>query len=163
MGKGDLMDGQVDWWMYLLSAFTPVVMLLTLGSLKANAEQKNSTNKADKGITAPDISPLGVSITTALTQVVLGGMLYALWLGGHGLVFWLIDKPLHISAYFYKPPLVAYWFPYLFGLFFIIYRVLIAPKISQMRIKTIMHGLISLGFVAACYMVMITYLKWLAI
>lgn len=155
------MNGQAQWWMYLLNAFTPVIAFLALVSIKASKEKDNLSVKGAKGISPPEMSPLMSSLATALTQVVMGGILYALWLGGHWLVFWFLDKPLNINGYFYKPALVIYWYPYLFGLFCLYYFTLLEPKISQERIKNIMYRVFYLGFLLAFYMVIITYLKWL--
>lgn len=157
------MSGQAEWWMYVLNAFTPVIALLALVSIKTNKEKDSPSVKTANRITAPEMSPLVSSLATALTQVVMSSILYAMWLGGHWLVFWFLDKPLNINAYFYKPALIIYWYPYLFGLFCMLYWLLIEPKISQERIKNIMYCVFYLGFLLAFYMVIITYVKWLAI
>lgn len=149
----------IPWWMYALNAFTPFITIIMLAQLKAK-QPKDAAGQEQANVTEP-LPPLASFIAGLLTQVIMAAFMYAFWLGGHWLVFWCLNKPLYIDAYFYKPPLVVYWFPYLFGLFFISYCSLIEPKLTSLRIKTLMNTLNYLAFAASLYMVFVTYLKWL--
>ena len=144
----------VSWWMYLLNAFTPVLSIIMLAQLLSEQQKTARSN------TAPQ-SPLASVIANLVTQLIMAALMYALWLAAHWLIFWLLNKPLHIAAYFYKPALLAYWFPYLFGLYVVCYSAVIAPQLSSMRIKAVFNTIHSLGFAASLYMVFVTYLKWL--
>ena len=144
----------VSWWMYLLNAFTPVLSIIVLAQLLSEQQKTARSN------TAPQ-SPLASVIANLVTQLIMAAFMYALWLAAHWLIFRLLNKPLHIAAYFYKPALLAYWFPYLFGLYLVFYSAVIAPQLSSMRIKAVFNTIHSLGFAASLYMVFVTYLKWL--
>ncbi|MDP5148955.1 hypothetical protein [Rheinheimera baltica] len=152
------MDLTVSWWMYLLNTFTPVMVLMML--LQLRPPQQTETQPA-VGNAAEPFSPWVSVIAGLLSQVILAAILYAFWLGAHWLVFWMLSKPLYITAYFYKPAVLAYWFPYLFGLFFISYSVYLQPKLRSTQIKAGIKTLNYVGCVASVYMVFVTYLKWL--
>jgi hypothetical protein len=152
------MEVTVSWWMYLLNTFTPVMVLMMLLQLRSSQE---SQTQPPAGNAAEPFSPLVFAIAGLLTQFVLAAILYAFWLGAHWLMFWLLSKPLYIAAYFYKPAVLAYWFPYLFGLFFISYCVFLQPKLCSKQIKASIRTLNYVGCVASVYMVFVTYLKWL--
>lgn len=147
------MNVNVEWWMYLLNAFTP---LLAFGALVASKQETQKPVKAEQAL-----PPVESAIATILTYLIMGGIFYAFWFAAHWLVFWLLNKPLHIASYFYKPLIIAYWFPYIFGMFSLLYILLVAPKIRQGCVKTIINKVALLGFSASFYMVCITYLKWL--
>lgn len=155
------MEQTASWWMYLLNAFNPIMALFMLLQFKLIQQQ---ALQATADNTPASLPPLASAIAGLLTQVLMAAFMYAFWLGAHSLVFWCLNKPFYmdaIDAYFYKPPLVVYWFPYLFGLFFISYSSLIEPKLTSLRIKTLMNTLNYLAFAASLYMVFVTYLKWL--
>ncbi|GAB2923203.1 hypothetical protein [Rheinheimera gaetbuli] len=147
-----------SWWMYVLNAFTPMMTLFMLLQFKLIQQQALQAKPDNAPASLP---PFASAIAGLLTQVLMAAFMYAFWLGAHWLVFWCLNKPLYIDAYFFKPPLVVYWFPYLFGLFFISYSSLIEPKLTSLRIKAVMGSINYLAFAACFYMVFVTYLKWL--
>ena len=154
------MEQTASWWMYVLNAFSPFFALIMLAHLKSEQQKETGSNTASTNAAEP-LPPLASAFAGILTQVIMAGFLYTLWLAAHWLIFWLLNKPLHIAAYFYKPALLAYWFPYLFGLYVVYYSAVIAPQLSSMRIKAVFNTIHSLGFAASLYMVFVTYLKWL--
>jgi hypothetical protein len=149
------MEVNISWWMYLLNAFTPFIAFGMLIASKQKKQDQTSSKQA--------LPPMADAIATLMTYMIMAGLLYAFWFAAHWLIFWLLDKPLHIALYFDKPLIAAYWFPYLFGLLFVPYSLLIAPKITRLRVEAILNRVLALGFLASFYMVCITYLKWLAI
>lgn len=150
----------VSWWMYVLNAFSPFLALIMLAHLKSEQQKETGSNTVSTNAAEP-LPPLASAFAGILTQVIMAGFLYAFWLAAHWLIFWLLNKPLHLDAYFYKPAQLAYWFPYLFGLYLVFYSTIIAPQHSAMRIKAVFNTIHYLGFGASFYMVFVTYLKWL--
>ena len=156
------MELQPAWWMYSLHAFTPA-LVLTMAALPAKEVKSsqgtdfdsNSTNSTSR---LPSMSEATISI---LTYVIMSIVYYGIWFVAHGLAFWWLGKPMSLNAYFYKPAMLIYWFPYVFGLVFVLYRAFLASYIFGALAKSIIHRLTVLGFFVSLYMVLITYLKWL--
>lgn len=116
----------------MLNAFTPIMVMMMLLQLRLSQQQETQPHS---GNASEPFSPLISVIAGLLTQVILAAMVYAFWLGAHWLVFWVFSKPLDIAAYFYKPALLAYWFPYLFGLFFVSYSFFFSRSFALRGLK----------------------------
>ncbi|MBU2071301.1 MAG: hypothetical protein KKE08_01625 [Gammaproteobacteria bacterium] len=154
------MELSASWWMYLLNAFTPVLAIIMQAHLIAE-QQKAASGNTEPVKAAEPLPPIVSAVAGLLTQVIMAAFIYTFWLAAHWLVFWFLNKPFNVDAYFYKPAHLAYWFPYLFGLYFACYSVVVAPNLSSTRFKIVMNSVNFLGFVASLYMVAVTYLKWL--
>lgn len=156
------MELPLAWWMYLLHAFSPLLVLFMVGAAAQTPKPtQQSARNADSVAATASLPPHIESMASMLTFGVMGVLCYIIWLAAHWLVFSMLDKPLQLDAYFYKPMLVAYWFPYVFGMCFVLYWKCIASHIVRDVIKTRMYRLAVFGFIASFYMVAITYLKWL--
>lgn len=166
------MSAPVEWWMYLAHAFSPMMLLLGLPALVQARQDTASNDKAVTGSETTDTalpqvpvsavnSKLAVFASSVITQLLLTAIMYGLWLGAHWLVFWFLGKPLHLDVYFYKPALLAYWFPYLFGAATFSYYALVKPLLHNAQLKNLLHGIIVIGTLLSTYMVFITYLAWL--
>lgn len=165
------MSVPVEWWMYLAHAFSPMMLLLASPLLlraqhEAAAITAGTTSEAIEPIAAQtptnSVNARALIFTSCLiTQLLTTAIMYGFWLGAHWLVFWFLGKPLHLDVYFYKPALLAYWFPYLFGAATFSYYALAKPLLHNAQLKNLLHGIIVIGTLLSTYMVFITYLAWL--
>ena len=167
------MSAPVEWWMYLAHAFGPMMLLFALPMLlKAQRQAVSSaeTVAASETVQSAAVQTPAISVnvcvqvfaSSLITQLLLTAIMYGLWLGAHWLVFWFLGKPLHLDGYFYKPALLAYWFPYFFGAAAYSYYALAEPLLHNAQLKNLLRSIIVTGVLASTYMVFITYLAWLS-
>lgn len=166
------MSAAVEWWMYLAHAFTPMMLLLGMPALMqarqgtaSNGEAGTASETTDTALPQVPVSAVNskfaVFASSVITQLLLTAIFYGLWLAAHWLVFWFLNKPFNVDAYFYKPAHLAYWFPYLFGAVVYSYYALAGPLLNNQLQKNLLHGIIVTGALASTYMVFVTYLAWL--
>lgn len=138
---------EVEWWMYFTHAFSPLLVKFFTESTSRQAD--NPQDNVDPGVVG---NLLGVLIFSAF--------FYLLWAGIHWLVFWVFDIKFLFEEFFFKPISVPYLAPYIIGAGFVVYQ----SKLDRFTNKNWKSG-VSLVFaiflIAAIYMILVTYIKWL--